>query len=135
MAAALEWQTQEFQNRTRINCKTNLKVTKLDLTQEGATAIFRIFQEALTNVARHAKATRIKVSLEKVDGRILLKIHDNGKGITRKTIDNVQSWGIIGMRERAQFMGGELTLSTSRNGGTLVSLNVPIQTKSGSGQG
>lgn len=81
-------------------------------------------------MVRHAKATRVIISLEKIDGRIILKIDDDGKGIPRKAIDDVQSWGITGMYERAQSLGGELTLSNSLNGGTIVTLHVPFENKS-----
>jgi PAS domain S-box-containing protein len=126
LEAALDWLTGEFQNRTGIECKLTLKSKDIALERERATAAFRIFQEALTNIARHANATKVKVSLQKTKGRLVLKIVDNGKGITEEQVSNPRSFGLMGMRERARFCGGEVEIIGSQNKGTAVIVRIPI---------
>jgi len=126
LAAAIEWQVREFQARTRMRCRLILPSQGITLDQERMTAIFRIFQEALTNVARHSNATRVKISLkEKVD-HLILEVQDNGCGITESEISDVTSLGLLGMRERAIFWGGEVNITGSRGKGTAVSVRIPI---------
>jgi signal transduction histidine kinase len=92
---------------------------------ERAIAIFRIFQETLTNVARHADASEVKVRLAKEGGELTLEVHDNGKGISKDTLASGKSLGILGMRERAMLLGGELTISGPPGSGTTVSVRIP----------
>ena len=126
LEAALDWLTEEFQNRTGIECKLALTSKDIALERERATAVFRIFQEALTNIARHANATKVKVSLQKTNGRLVLKVVDNGKGITREQVSNPRSFGLMGMRERARFCGGEVKIIGSQNKGTAVIVRIPL---------
>lgn len=92
---------------------------------ERAIAIFRIFQETLTNVARHADASAVEVRLANEDGNLTLEVHDNGKGIAEGKLLNDESLGILGMRERAMLLGGELTISGPPGSGTTVSVRIP----------
>jgi PAS domain S-box-containing protein len=125
LAAALEWQAQQFQARTGIMCRYNGAGEHLVLDQERATAIFRIFQEALTNVLRHAQATRVDVMLEEKGPALLLTIRDNGRGITEDESSGLHSLGLLGMRERAHLLGGRLDIIGTKGQGTTVILCVP----------
>jgi PAS domain S-box-containing protein len=125
LAAAIEWQTQQFQARTGIICQYDGPGESLDLDQEQSTAIFRIFQEALTNVLRHAQATRVDVTLEEEGAALVLKIRDNGRGITEGEQDGSRTLGLLGMRERAYLIGGRVELTGIRGQGTTVTLRVP----------
>jgi two-component system sensor histidine kinase UhpB len=120
---AIEWLCQDFQERTRIKCSMSCNREDIDVEPDLATAIFRISQEALTNVVRHAKATRIHISLKKEDGALTLKIKDNGRGIKKEHIWDPSSLGIIGMRERARRFNAELRISGApQKGTTLVAM-------------
>ena len=125
LAAALEWQAQQFQARTGIMCRYNGAGEHLVLEQEQATAIFRIFQEALTNVLRHAQATRVDVMLEEKGTALLLTIRDNGRGMSEDGSGGLHSLGLLGMRERAHLLGGRLDITGSEGQGTTVLLRVP----------
>ena len=126
LAAAIEWQAKDFQNRFGISCEAILVAEEIELERDLATALFRIFQETLTNVARHAGATRVTVRLERGNGRLVLTVADNGRGITKKQIDDDRSFGIIGMRERAHLWGGGLRITGSREEGTTVMVDIPL---------
>jgi PAS domain S-box-containing protein len=126
LAAAMEWQTKEFAGRSGIACEADLDAEDIPLEKELATAIFRIFQETLTNIARHANATKVNVRLETRDGRVILEVADNGRGITRKQINDPKSFGIMGMRERALLWGGDVQVTGSRYKGTTVTVSIPL---------
>jgi len=123
---AIEWYTQDFQKRTTIECESELESHGIDLDSDCNTAIFRIFQEALTNVARHAEATRIKISLKKADGEIELLISDNGKGISEDDVFSPNSLGLIGMRERIRPFGGKIKLHSVPHKGTTLRVTLPV---------
>jgi len=127
LTPAIEWQCQEFQNRTGIECKVDFDSEVIDLSPDLSTAIFRIFQEALTNAARHSKATRIKVSLKDRPGLLELRVVDNGIGISEKAVNSAESLGIMGMRERLIPFGGSLIISGAANRGTTLTLRLPAQ--------
>src|SRR5262249_31715800 len=126
LSAAIEWQAKEFQSRTHIFCEMVSPFDEFDLDRDQATAVFRIFQETLTNVARHANATRVGVSLTRQNGSVLLKVQDNGRGITENEQRNPHSLGLVGMRERALMFGGELEVLGLQGRGTTVTLRIPI---------
>jgi signal transduction histidine kinase len=129
VSAAIEWQGEEFQNHTGIRCEVNVGPEDIILDQERSIAIFRIFQEALTNVARHAKATRVKASLKKKAGKLELKVRDNGRGITEEKISDPRSFGLIGIKERAQFLDGTVEIRGIRDKGTLITVRIPLPEK------
>lgn len=126
LADAIEWQTEEFGKRTDIKSKFGASPEGLVLDRDRSTAVFRICQEALTNIIRHAKATRVSVSLRKGPGRVSLKISDNGTGIEESQILDPRAFGLIGMRERARFWGGEVKISGAPGKGTLVAVSIPL---------
>ena len=126
LADAIEWQTQEFGKRTDIKSKFSASPEGIVLDRDRSTAVFRICQEALTNIVRHAKATRVSVSLRKGPGRVSLRISDNGKGIEESQILDPRAFGLIGMCERARFWGGEVKISGAPGKGTLVALSIPL---------
>lgn len=125
LGAAIEWQAEEFQKRTGIACDVVIP-ENIILDKDLSTAIFRIFQEALTNVMRHAKATKVSAHFEKNNGRIVLNIEDNGKGITEKQKFNPRSFGLIGMRERVISLGGQICITGIRSKGTKITVSIPL---------
>lgn len=127
LVAAIEWQANEFQNRTGIRCDVRARVREPLPDQNLATTFFRIFQETLTNVIRHAGATHVWVELKETHGQITLDVKDNGRGIERTEIFNSQSMGLLGMRERAALLGGIFKIgSIPRGRGTRVRVSIPV---------
>ena len=98
---------------------------ELPMDRERATALFRILQETLTNVARHAKATHVRVRLTKYDHTVALEVRDNGRGIDESRIFGRQSLGMLGMKERAFLLGGELVIESTPGAGTTVIVRIP----------
>jgi signal transduction histidine kinase len=96
------------------------------LTEEQSTAVFRILQEALTNVLRHASATKVNIKIKKEKGYFTLSISDDGKGISESEKSEQQSLGILGMRERAHLIGSEIEIKGTEGKGTVVTVRVPI---------
>lgn len=129
LAAAIEWQTQELQKRTKIRIRFTSSRKDMVLDRDRSTTIFRICQEALTNVVRHANATEVDVSLTKKAGRIVLRVCDNGKGIDEKRISDPKAFGLIGMRERVRPWGGDMSISGIPGKGTLVVVSIPLAHK------
>ncbi len=128
LAAAIEWQAKEFRDRTGIACEVTCLPDDIVIDRERSTAIFRIFQEALTNVARHAEATRIVIKMWQETHTLLLKVRDNGKGITREQILDPHSFGLIGMRERVHVWGGKVKIKGVSGKGTVVFISLPVNT-------
>jgi PAS domain S-box-containing protein len=126
LSAAVEWAVQQFGRRTRIECALDLPAEPLRLDAERSTDLFRILQEALTNVARHAHASRVDVHLRATSGEVVLEVHDNGRGITDSEMENVRSFGLLGMRERTLPWGGELGVRVAPQGGTSVIACIPL---------
>lgn len=125
LQAAMEWQAEEFKKRVGIPCDLNFDIS-LTLRKEHEISIFRIFQEALINIMRHAKATRVSVNVKTNKNKLIMTVNDNGKGITAEQINNPKSFGIIGMKERASSFGGFLKIRGIKNIGTSVYLNIPL---------
>jgi signal transduction histidine kinase len=125
LVAAVGWQAKEFQKRTGIRCRAKLPPeAKYDL--EISTCVFRIFQEILTNVARHARATRVDVELSVTEERFNLEVVDNGVGIADRDLNGRKSLGLLGMQERAMLFGGEVGITGIPGQGTRVSVSIPI---------
>ena len=126
LIAAIEWQTEEFEKMTNIKCSLVLPGEELLLEKNKSTAIFRIFQEALTNIARHAKATQASISLLQHQSIIYLEIQDNGRGITQEQEKDFNSLGIHGMKERAMVFNGQVYVEGITGKGTIVKVEIPI---------
>jgi PAS domain S-box-containing protein len=125
LAAALDWQLQEFESRTGIRCRRRGLARNAGLATEPSLAVFRIFQEILTNVIRHANATILQVTVETDGDRFTLRVSDNGKGFDPKLLSPSRSLGLLSMRERATLHGGTIEWSARRNGGTTVTVRLP----------
>ncbi len=126
LIAALEWQLGEFQRRTSVYCNISSNIENIDIKDEFAITTFRIFQESLTNIMRHADANFVRVNLREKDSKLVLRIEDNGKGISEESITTGKSLGILGMRERARQIGADLQIFKGPEGGTTVLLTVPL---------
>jgi PAS domain S-box-containing protein len=131
LTAAIEWQAEEFQKRTGIRCGVSIVPEEIVPDRDRSTTIFRIFQETLTNITRHAKATEVSVRLEKMDHKLLLEVRDNGRGITEKQLADPKSLGLMGMRERAAYWGGGVKMKGVRGSGTTVSVYIPLDRTGG----
>jgi signal transduction histidine kinase len=125
LVAAVEWAAEEFEARTGTKCRLDLPEDDIVIDPERTTAIFRIFQETLTNITRHAEATEVDVRLAREDGNIVLEVRDNGRGIGEEELSAGRSLGILGMRERALLLGGELTIRGVPGKGTTVKVLIP----------
>jgi PAS domain S-box-containing protein len=128
LCAAIEWEAGEFSKRTDIECEILSNPKDMILPQGLSTAIFRIFQETLTNITRHANATKVRITLTKNTDSLKMCVSDNGKGIDDREIFEPKSFGIIGMRERAHYLSGNLSISGNSNG-TTVEVTIPIDPK------
>lgn len=127
LLAAIEWQSNEFQSRTQILCELTKAVDDVQIDGGKATAVFRIFQEALTNIARHSEASKVWVRVSMSGDFLILKVHDNGKGVTENQLRHSRSLGVLGMRERAQIFGGEITIKGIPDEGTTLVLRMPLK--------
>ena len=125
LVATIEWAGEEFEARTGTKCRLELPQDDIAVDQEKATAIFRIFQETLTNIARHADANEVEARLAAEDGNVTLEVRDNGKGIHEEKLRKGRSLGILGMRERVTLLGGDLTITSSPGNGTAVLVRIP----------
>jgi len=126
LAAAVEWVAEEFKTRTGTTCRVDLPKEAIEIDPELATTVFRILQETLTNIARHADATQVDIRLAREDGRLSLEVHDNGIGISEEQLSASGTLGILGMRERALLLGGEFLMTGAPNMGTRVVVRIPL---------
>jgi len=132
LAAAIEWQLDEFRERTGLECVLTSNLKSMVLEATSATALFRIFQEALTNVARHASATRVAVNLDEGPDSLTLRIQDNGRGISEEEMRQAKSFGLLGMRERVYLLEGEIDIRGAPGQGTTVTVRIPLKPELGS---
>ncbi len=126
IGAAIEWFVQEFQSRSEIDCTVVVPDLEETLDPVRATEMYRIFQEAITNVARHSSATKLDVDLRWEEGHLLLRVNDNGRGITAEQLASREAIGLLGMRERASLIGASVSFTGRAEGGTSVCLDVPL---------
>lgn len=129
LIAAMEWQAREFEKNTGIIVELTLPAEALMLVPEIKTGLFRIFQESLTNVARHAQAREVKVNLQEEDKSLVLNIGDNGKGFDTSILNEKSTLGILGMEERSLMMGGKYVIESEPGKGTTVKVTVPVKRK------
>ncbi len=125
LVAAIEWQVEELENRTDLKISLLIDSKSIHISQDRAIILFRIFQESMTNILRHSKATKVVIHLYEDNNKIFLEIQDNGIGIETNKIFASDSLGLIGMRERVRSCGGTLDISGKANKGTLVSVTIP----------
>jgi PAS domain S-box-containing protein len=126
LEAAVEWQAQEFERRTGVRCQVASTLPPARLDRDLSTALFRILQESLTNVARHAAARRVQVELRQEGGRIVLEVRDDGQGSPPASASGRRSLGVLGMKERARRLGGTLTFASEPGRGTVVQASIPL---------
>lgn len=126
LVAAIDWQAHQFQKRTGLKVHLDTQLETVDISREGATAVFRIFQEVLTNVLRHAQANSIQITLRQRDRQLELKVIDDGRGITDDERKNTRSLGLLGMKERALLVGGEVSITGIEGKGTTVVVTIPL---------
>lgn len=131
LSAAVEWQIAEFIRRTGIECELVVDALDVDVHDNCATAFFRILQESLNNIVRHAKATRVRVELLSHDGMLLMTVTDNGVGLPRGGRNKAGSFGLIGIEERVTILGGAFTISGKPGEGTAISVMVNINKECG----
>jgi signal transduction histidine kinase len=125
LVAGIEWQAKDFQKRTGIRCKIKLPAESTAFGSELSITTFRIFQEILTNVARHSRATRLDIELSADADRLMLAVADNGVGMAPSQVNGQRSLGLLGMQERALRLGGEVNISGGPGKGTRVTVAIP----------
>jgi PAS domain S-box-containing protein len=126
LVAAIEWQAQQFQKRTGLKVRWETDLETAAVSRDGATAVFRIFQEVLTNILRHSAATNIDIKLQQGSDRLELTVMDDGRGITDDERKNTLSLGLLGMKERALLVGGEVRIRGAEGKGTTVTVTIPL---------
>jgi PAS domain S-box-containing protein len=126
LTATLEWQAEEFEARTGIRCRWRPKPAATQVNRDQATALFRIFQEILTNVGRHAHARSVNLKLVQNHGELILEVSDDGRGFSEEKLLDHKSLGLLGMRERAAFMGGRVEIRSTPRKGTKVTVTSPV---------
>jgi PAS domain S-box-containing protein len=126
LVAAVGWQLEQFEQRSGVTCQIKVGAAATAVPPPIAEAVFRVYQELLTNVARHAQASRVEVRLAQEDGQLVLEVRDNGIGITREAGSAVASLGLLGSRERLREFGGTLDVQPARGKGTLARIAVPL---------
>lgn len=124
--AAIEWQVKEFQRRTGIACDLDVSDMELVTDDNRATALFRILQESLNNVFRHARATRAEIKLDKRGDTLFMRVADNGVGIFPGCRRKANSFGLVGIKERVSTLGGSLTIETGQDAGTAITVSIPL---------
>jgi PAS domain S-box-containing protein len=131
LVEAINWQAQQFQARTKIICNVVSTPEMVALDRGQSTAVFRIFQETLTNVLRHARAGRVDISIDDRAGEFILTVHDDGKGISEGPQTNLFSLGLLGMQERARLLGGTFEIKGAKGKGTTVTVRIPLRRHQG----
>lgn len=124
---AIGWETNMFQSRTGIKSDFATNLGEIELGRDRTTALYRILQETLTNVARHANASEVYVTLNREANDLILRIKDNGRGITEAELSREKSLGLLGMRERALLLGGEINIIGDHGKGTMVTARIPVK--------
>ncbi|WP_020693841.1 ATP-binding response regulator [Noviherbaspirillum massiliense] len=127
LSAAIEWQVKEFQRRSGIRCELQMCEADLVLDDERATALFRILQESLNNVLRHAQATQTRIELYKQDDRLFMSVEDNGVGFFPGDQRKSKSFGLVGIKERIATLGGEFSIANGPGYGTTLSVSIPLR--------
>ncbi|HLP78121.1 MAG TPA: ATP-binding protein, partial [Candidatus Paceibacterota bacterium] len=125
LVMALSYEADQFHQRTGLACQIRVPEEEITLPNESVTAVFRIFQEAMTNIARHAEASEVNIDFRLESDSLVLEVRDNGKGIKPGDLVGDRSLGVLGMKERARQMDADISFKPSPNGGTVVTLRIP----------
>jgi signal transduction histidine kinase len=134
LIATLRYEASQFALRSGVRVKLDLPTDGLKVDSAISTAVYRVFQEILTNVARHAQATEARVSLKLLDGRLRLVVEDDGKGVSPEDLLNPKSLGLLGMKERAAMFNGTVQIEGGPGAGTAVRIEIPIETRTSENQ-
>lgn len=126
LEAAIEWQANEFENKYKIRNTFNTKLDGRNFDDKINTTVFRIYQETLTNIARHANASNVVTNLEIIGNNLELEVIDDGIGINNKIKSNEVTYGLLGMKERTENLGGKFSIENFEGGGTIVKVNIPL---------
>jgi signal transduction histidine kinase len=129
LAVAIDWLANDFQERTGIKCSVSIDPEEMSLDADLSFSIYRICQETLTNISRHAEATKVTISLKMSKDKVELVVRDNGKGITQEQLAKPNSYGLLGIRERAYHWGGEALITGRKGQGTTVKVSIPLLSK------
>jgi signal transduction histidine kinase len=129
LVAALEWHADSFQTRTGVACEVISNALQVQLDRNARTSLFRITQEALTNVTRHAQATRVYITLIEEDDGLTLAVQDNGKGIANPANPAPKSLGLLGIEERARLLGGTAQITSQAGKGTTITIRIPLNSR------
>lgn len=124
---AAEWLVQNFSERSGIRCKLEIGAPDLELQDPQASALYRILQESLTNVARHARASQVDIRLDRADGAVTLSVRDDGRGFSVNEVRRGKSYGLLGLRERTYLLGGEVRIDSAPGKGTTIEVSVPLE--------
>ena len=128
LAAAVEWQAKQFAKMAQLDCRVDLD-EDIDIDQDYSTVLFRVFQELLTNVVRHAQADTVQISLKEQDGKVCLKVIDDGVGIRQEQFADARSLGLMGIQERVSIHNGSFEIAGSPEKGTTATIIIPIERK------
>ena len=124
---AAEWLAQNFSQRTGIPCSVRIHPVDLEFGEPHASALYRILQESLTNVARHAKATRVDIAIEQIDGALRLTVRDDGRGFSPDEARAQKTYGLLGLRERTVLLGGDVSIASEPGKGATVNVRIPLR--------
>lgn len=127
LMAAIEWQASDFEHRTGIRCFVKSNVKKIKANKKLSISLFRVFQEALTNIAKHSDASCVVISLMKENSTLIMEIRDNGKGVRKSELRKKGSFGLLGIRERVSLLGGTLDIDSHTGKGTALRVSIPVK--------
>lgn len=127
LCGAIQWDVTGFSNKVGIHSTLRFSPTEFSLDKGLSMVLYRVFHEALTNIARHAQATEVLIELDRKSDSVVLRVQDNGRGITRKELQGTMSLGLVGMRERIRPWGGKLTIIGKKGKGTVVTVQIPLE--------
>ena len=122
----LRWQGREFERRAKLECRFDIPQLEYEFSELESVTLFRLFQESLTNIMRHANAKKVEASLKKIEDEILLHVSDDGRGIPKETLTSASSYGLISMRERALALHGEVSIESRPGQGTKIEVRIPV---------
>ena len=127
LVPAVEWLVEDFSQRSGVICDLAVSDPDLKLPEAHATAVFRSIQESLTNVTKHARASRVEVAIRQSNGMLTVRVSDNGAGFTASAARKPNSYGLLGLRERAALLGGDATISSVPGEGTRIEIRLPVE--------